>query len=74
MTDTFSTRSGSSPGIDFEVENHGSIFLLRPISPAASDWLHSHHCTDHEIFGNLTAVPRPSSWMPRITLSLDSAE
>lgn len=43
MTDTFFTRSGSSPGakrkVDLLFENHLSIFLIRPISPAGQSWL-----------------------------------
>jgi len=44
MTDTFFTRSGSSPGKglsepDFVCEYHISLFLLRPLSPAAFDWV-----------------------------------
>jgi hypothetical protein len=27
---------------DFIVENHGSIFLLRPVSHAASQWIDDH--------------------------------
>jgi hypothetical protein len=27
---------------DFIVENHGSIFLLRPVSDAASQWIDDH--------------------------------
>ena len=30
----------SSP--DFVVENHGSIFLLRPITPSAISWVEEH--------------------------------
>jgi hypothetical protein len=33
--------SGSSPTPDFLCENHGSIFLLRPVSPASFDWIAS---------------------------------
>ncbi len=31
--------SGSSPTVDFLCENHGSIFLLRPLTPSATSWL-----------------------------------
>ena len=34
--------SGSSPTIDFLCENHGSIFLLRPLTPSATSWLEEH--------------------------------
>jgi hypothetical protein len=42
MTDTHFTRSGSSPGSDrpdFICESHISLFLLRPYTPAAFDWI-----------------------------------
>ena len=31
--------SGSSPSPDFVVENHFTIFLLRPLTPAAKSWV-----------------------------------
>ena len=34
--------SGSSPTVDFVCENHGSIFLLRPLTPLATSWLEEH--------------------------------
>jgi len=34
--------SGSSPTVDFLCENHGSIFLLRPLTPSANSWLEEH--------------------------------
>ena len=43
-SDTFSV-SGSSPTVvetDFSVENHGSIFLLRPLSTMARNWVEEH--------------------------------
>ena len=27
---------------DFIVENHGSIFLLRPLTPSATSWIEEH--------------------------------
>ena len=36
-------QSGSSPTApDFLVENHGSIFLLTPLTPAANSWVDEH--------------------------------
>lgn len=36
-------QSGSSPTQpDFVVENHGSIFLLTPLSPPAKTWVNEH--------------------------------
>jgi len=34
--------SGSSPTADFELQNHGSIFLLIPQSTSARIWVHDH--------------------------------
>ena len=34
--------SGSSPTVDFICENHGSIFLLRPLTPSGTSWLEEH--------------------------------
>src|SRR5580704_3449087 len=35
------TRSGKIPP-DFVVENHGIIFLLKPLTPAATSWVEEH--------------------------------
>jgi hypothetical protein len=32
----------SAPATDFLVENHGSIFLLRPVTDAGLDWAEEH--------------------------------
>ena len=51
--------SGSSPtGPDFMFENHGSVFLLRPISPTAFLWIHENLPSDRQMFGNAVAVER----------------
>ena len=34
--------SGSSPTPDFRVENHFTIFLLTPLTPAAQSWVQEH--------------------------------
>jgi hypothetical protein len=42
--------SGSSPtGVDFICENHGSVFLLRPISPAAFLSIHENLPADRQM-------------------------
>jgi hypothetical protein len=28
--------------LDFKLENHGSLFLLRPLNSAAKDWMNEH--------------------------------
>jgi hypothetical protein len=66
MSDTFFTTSGSSPGStdsrDFVCENHGSIFLLRPISPAAFLWIHQNLPADRQMFGTAVAVEHRCIW------------
>lgn len=34
--------SGSSPTLDFLCENHGSIFLLKPLTPSATSSIEEH--------------------------------
>ena len=51
--------SGSSPTrSDLICENHGSIFLLRPISPAAFLWIHENLPGDRQMFGNAAVEHR----------------
>lgn len=35
------THTGKIPP-DFLVENHGSIFLLKPLTPSATSWVEEH--------------------------------
>jgi hypothetical protein len=55
--------SGSSPTEvdsptppDFLLENHSSIFLLRPISPAGFAWIEEHLPPDRLNFGNAVVI------------------
>lgn len=41
--------------IDFEVENHGSIWLFRPLTDAAREWT-DEHVPRHHARGGDTAV------------------
>jgi hypothetical protein len=41
QTDSF-VASGSSPTPDFELQNHGSIFLLIPQTISARIWIADH--------------------------------
>ncbi len=54
-TDSF-VASGSSPTPDFEVENHQSIFLLRPITPAAEYWIKEFLPQDCTYLGSAVVV------------------
>jgi len=40
-SDNSPTQSGKIPA-DFVVENHGSIFLLKPLTPSAISWIEDH--------------------------------
>jgi hypothetical protein len=35
-------QSGTSPTPDFEVQNHGGIFLLKPQTDSATAWVDEH--------------------------------
>jgi hypothetical protein len=52
--------SGTSPtsgnGPDFLVENHGTIFLLQPLTPAANSWIEENLPADHMTFGGAVVI------------------
>jgi hypothetical protein len=57
--------SGSSPtenGPDFRCENHGSIFLLFPLSQSAQSWVEEHLPTDAQWFGNAVVIEHRYVW------------
>jgi hypothetical protein len=64
-SDGFKT-SGSSPTQsnvpDFVVENHGSVFLLRPVTPAANSWVDEHLPEDRMTFGGAIVVEHRYIW------------
>ena len=35
-------QKSSRTELDFELENHGSLFLLRPLKSAAKEWMQNH--------------------------------
>lgn len=50
-------QSGTSPTQpDFVVENHGSIFLLTPLTPSANSWVEEHLPEDRMTFGGSIVV------------------
>jgi hypothetical protein len=63
--------SGTSPTVDFLCENHGSIFLLRPVSPASFDWIESHLPPDRITFGIAVAVDHRCIWAIQVGLQED---
>ena len=48
--------SGSSPTPDFLVENHGTIFLLQPLTPAANLWIEQNLPQDHMTFAGAVVI------------------
>jgi hypothetical protein len=48
----------SAPSLtpDFEVENHGTIFLLHHRTPAARAWVREHLPADRQTWGDATIV------------------
>ena len=58
--------SGSSPtessGPDFVVENHASVFLLKPLTPAANSWIEEHLPADRQTFGGAVVIEHRYKW------------
>ena len=70
-TDSF-VASGSSPTEpDFFCENHGSVFLLRPVSPAGFAWIEEHLPPDRIAFGNAVVVEPRYVWAILVGLQDD---
>lgn len=42
--------------VDLKVENHGTIFLLRPVSATGQEWVDEHIPDDAQMLGNAVAV------------------
>jgi hypothetical protein len=70
--------SGSSPtssnGPDFRCENHGSLFLLRPISPAGFAWIEERLPPDRITFGNAVVIEPRYVWAILFGLQEDGLE
>ena len=56
--------SGSSPTHDFIVENHGTIFLLQPLTPA-NFWIEENPPEDRMTFGSAFAVAQTDGLVMR---------
>ena len=65
------TQSVSEIPPDFLAENHSSIFLLRPISPAGFAWIEQHLPPDRITFGNAVAVDHRCIWAILVGLQDD---
>lgn len=46
MPNATTVQKSSTTELDFRLENHGSLFLLHPLSPAAKNWMDEHLPTD----------------------------
>ena len=42
--------------MDFSVENHGSIFLVHPLTDAAREWISENVAPDSQFWGRALAV------------------
>jgi len=62
-SDSF-VSSGSSPtkGPDFSCENHGSTFLLRPLSESAKIWVEENLPDEAQWFGDAVVVEHRYIW------------
>jgi len=64
-SDSF-VASGSSPtrsdGPDFRCENHGSLFLLFPLTQHAHSWIEEHFPKDAQWFGHAVVVEHRYIW------------
>jgi hypothetical protein len=54
--DSFAASGNSPTEPDFIVENHGTLFLLQPLTPAANAWIDEHLPADHLTFGSAVCV------------------
>jgi len=64
MIDAFQS-SGNSPtevGLDFRCENHGSIFLLCPLTQSGRSWIEENLSSDAQWFGNGVVVEHRYIW------------
>ena len=64
MTDP-NKQSGNSP-TDLIFENHGSLFLIRPVSPAGQTWLDENVGDENTLtFGGAIVCEPPAIPTPR---------
>ena len=56
MFDLFKTNGSSPPEYDVRVMNHGSLFLVHPITKAAEAWLLLNVQSDAQRFGEAVVV------------------
>ena len=61
-SDSFVASGNSPTEPDFIVENHGSIFLLQPLTSAANSWISEHLPEDRMTFGGAVVVEHRYIW------------
>lgn len=49
-------KQADANAVDVLLENYGSIFLFRPMTQAATNWISEHVQNDAQWFGNALAV------------------
>jgi hypothetical protein len=54
--DSFAASGSSPTEPDFFVENHGSIFLLRPLTESAREWIEERLPENRMTFGSAVVV------------------
>jgi len=60
--DSFAASGSSPTRSDFLCENHGSVFLLRPISPSALAWIEEHLPPDRITFADAVVIEPRYVW------------
>jgi len=60
--DSFVASGNSPTRPDFICENHGSLFLLFPLSQSAQSWVEEHLPTDVQWFGNAVVIENRYVW------------
>jgi hypothetical protein len=63
--------SGSSPTPDFRCENHGSVFLLYPVTKLAHSWAREHLPEDAQHFGDAVVVEHRYIWNILVAVQSD---
>ncbi len=54
--------SGTSPTFDFRCENHGSVFLLTPLTQSGQSWIEENLPSNAQWFGNGVVVEHRYIW------------
>ena len=69
--DSFVASGNSPTQFDFICENHGSIFLLRPVSTAGFAWIEDHLPPDRMTFADAVVIEPRYVWAILVGLQDD---